>query len=158
MECKLYSELYGVDTVSLRYFNVYSEDQEVNGPYSTAIANWMETIKNNEDPFITGDGKQRRDMVHVSDVVSANIFAMECCDDFKGQNYDVGTGENISLNEVKQIVQYFPGVIFNYVGERKGDVALTKADINPLEKLGWRAKISIKEGINNCFERLKNEN
>ena len=77
MECKLYSELYGVDTVSLRYFNVYSEDQKASGPYATAISNFMQHIRDGKNPFITGDGEQRRDMAHVEDVVSANIFAME---------------------------------------------------------------------------------
>ena len=76
MECKLYSDLYGLDTVSLRYFNVYSEDQTVDGPYCTAIANWMHSIRQNIVPFITGDGTQSRDMLHVSDAVEANIFAM----------------------------------------------------------------------------------
>ena len=77
MECKLYAELYGVDTVSLRYFNVYSEDQKADGPYATAIANWMQFIRDGKTPFITGTGEQRRDMLHVSDAVRANIFAME---------------------------------------------------------------------------------
>ena len=76
LETKLYSQLYGLDTVTLRYFNVYSEDQEVTGPYATAVANWMHYIKNNKNPYITGDGEQRRDMLYVHDAVSANIFAM----------------------------------------------------------------------------------
>ena len=100
MECKLYSNLYGLDTVSLRYFNVYSPDQEADGPYATAIANWMQYIRNKKNPFITGNGKQRRDMAHLSDVVSANIFAMEHEKRFDGKNFDVGTGSNISLNEL----------------------------------------------------------
>tara|TARA_Y100000114_G_C11763350_1_gene331275 strand:- start:1616 stop:2479 length:864 start_codon:yes stop_codon:yes gene_type:complete len=156
MECKLYADLYGVDTVSLRYFNVYSEDQKADGPYATAIASWMKTIRENKTPYITGDGEQRRDMVHVSDVVSANIFAMEYTQDFCGQNFDVGTGSNISLNEIKQIIQnHFPDLKFDYVENRKGDVMLTKADIGPLRDLGWKAKVGIQAGINNCFEELK---
>ena len=77
IETKLYSELYGLDTVSLRYFNVYSKDQPADGPYATAISNWMKYIKNGKNPFITGEGDQRRDMLHVTDAVSANIFSME---------------------------------------------------------------------------------
>jgi UDP-glucose 4-epimerase len=156
LECKLYSKLYGLDTVSLRYFNVYSKDQEVDGPYATAIANWMHYIRESKTPFITGDGKQRRDMLHVSDAVSANIFAMGHKARFDGQNFDVGTGRNISLNEVKEIVQkHFPNVEFKHIEERKGDVMLTKARTAPLRKLGWKTKVSIKKGINECFANLK---
>ena len=156
MECKLYSQLFGVDTVTLRYFNVYSKDQEVSGPYATAIASWMEHIRQGKTPFITGNGEQRRDMLHVSDAVSANIFAMEHKERFDGQNFDVGTGRNISLNEVKEIAQkHFPETEFKYVEERKGDVMLTKARTAPLRKLGWKTKVSIKKGIDECFANLK---
>lgn len=158
MECKLYTQLYGVDTVSLRYFNVYSEDQKVNGPYATAISNWMETIRKNEVPFITGDGEQSRDMLHVSDAVSANIFAMNREENFNGESYDIGTGSNISLNEVKKIVQkYFPNVEFKYIENRKGDVMRTCANASKMKDLGWSTKVQIHDGINKCFEELKNE-
>ena len=73
----------------------------------------MQHIRENKSPFITGNGQQRRDMAHVEDIVSANIFAMEYNDRFNGKNYDVGTGDNISLNEIKKIVlKYFPDVEF----------------------------------------------
>ena len=77
METILYNKLYDVDAVALRYFNVYSENQSADGPYATAVANWMEYIRQGRNPFITGDGSQKRDMAHVSDIVSANIFCME---------------------------------------------------------------------------------
>tara|TARA_Y100000593_G_scaffold94442_1_gene193546 strand:+ start:682 stop:1539 length:858 start_codon:yes stop_codon:yes gene_type:complete len=155
IECKLYAELYGIDTVTLRYFNVYSKDQKVTGPYATAIANWMHYIKNNKRPYITGDGEQRRDMLHVSDAVSANIFAMYCDEDFNGLAYDVGTGTNISLNEVKDIVtEYHPEVEFEYVEPRPGDVLLTKAKASGLEERGWCVKYSIEKGIRECFSEL----
>lgn len=152
MECKLYSDLYNLDTVTLRYFNVYSSDQIAEGPYATAISNWMKHIKEKKSPFITGDGEQRRDMAHVDDVVSANIFAMNYEEKFNGANYDIGTGFNISLNEVRDIVlSHHPGVIFDYVEERKGDVLYTKANIAPLSKLGWFPKVSLEVGIQTCF-------
>ena len=138
LECELYSKLYGLDTVSLRYFNVYSPCQEAEGPYATAICNWMEFIRQGKDPFITGDGEQRRDMVHVEDVISANLFAMEYPDKFNGRHFDVGTGTNMSLNEVKDIiVSYFPNVNFEYREERTGDVRHTCANIERLRSLGW---------------------
>ena len=155
-ECKLYSKLYGLDTVSLRYFNVYSADQPSDGPYATAISNYMQYIRDNKNPFITGAGEQRRDMVNVEDVVRANIFAMEHKENFNGENYDVGTGDNISLNKIKDIVlQYFPEVVFDYVNERPGEVATTQGDPKPLRDLGWETKIQIIKGINECFSLLK---
>ena len=118
----------------------------------------MRFIRGGKNPFITGDGEQRRDMAHRDDVVDANIFAMEYEGKFGGRNYDVGTGDNTSLNEMKDIVnEHFPEVEFDYVEERKGDVLLTKADMSPLKELGWEPKIHIKEGISDCFERLKKE-
>ena len=153
---KLYSELYGIDTVSLRYFNVYSKDQPADGPYATAISNWMKYIKNGKNPFITGEGNQRRDMLHVADAVEANIFAMEREENFHGQTFDVGTGENISLNEVKEMVhRHFPGVEFEYVDPRPNEVAVTLAKTGPLKKLGWKTKVNINDGVEECFKHLK---
>ena len=153
LETKIYADVYGLEAVSLRYFNVYSECQTIDGPYVTAIANWMKNIKENKKSFITGDGEQRRDMVHVNDVISANIFAMNYKGTFGGTHYDVGTGENISLNEVKKIVQKFQNVEFDYVGARAGEVLLTKANIAPLLNLGWKHSISIQEGLEKCFSK-----
>ena len=158
MECKLYSELYGIDTVSLRYFNVYSPCQKADGPYATAIANWMKYIREKKNPFITGNGEQRRDMAHLEDVVSANIFAMEYDNKFNGQHYDIGTGTNISLNEIKDIVlSYFPELTFDYVEEREGDVLHTQADLSNILECGWRPSIEINTGIHDCFRRLLSE-
>jgi nucleoside-diphosphate-sugar epimerase len=153
LETKIYADVYGLESISLRYFNVYSECQTIDGPYVTAVANWMKNIRENKKSFITGNGEQRRDMVHVNDVVSANIFAMNHKGAFGGNCYDVGTGENISLNEVKAIVQKFHNVDFNYVEGRPGEVLFTKADIAPLSDLGWKHSISISEGLKRCFSK-----
>jgi UDP-glucose 4-epimerase len=156
LETSMYARLYGLDTVSLRYFNVYSHDQTINGPYATAISNWMHSIREGIQPYITGDGEQRRDMVNVSDVVDANIFCMNQESDFGGNVYDVGTGDNISLNEIKDIVnKHFPDIVFDYIPERNGDVMLTCANVKPLSDLGWVANIDIRKGIDDCFRRIK---
>ena len=158
MECRLYSKLYNLDTVTLRYFNVYSPDQKANGPYATAVSNFMQFIRDGKNPFITGSGEQRRDMANVNDVVSANIFAMEYEGNFDGQHYDVGTGQNISLNEIANIVlDYFPDISFDYVDPREGDVLFTKADMSNMQEVGWVPLIDIFNGISECFGRLKDE-
>jgi len=156
LETKLYSSLYGLETVSLRYFNVYSKDQRPSGPYSTAICNWMHCIRSSTQPYITGDGEQRRDMVNIEDILSANIFCMNYEGLFGGHTFDVGTGEDISLNEIKEIIlKHFPDLQFDYVEPREGDVNVSKANIKPLVDLGWRPKIKISEGIDDCFRGLK---
>tara|TARA_Y100000592_G_C5458948_1_gene312932 strand:+ start:204 stop:1079 length:876 start_codon:yes stop_codon:yes gene_type:complete len=158
IETTLYSNLYGIDTVSLRYFNVYSPDQKAGGAYATAVANWMEYIRQGKNPFITGNGEQRRDMLNVKDAVSANIFAMEHEGKFSGAVYDTGTGTNISLNEMKKIVeQYFPNIVFDYVDDRPGDVMETKAQPSSLKSIGWETEVNIVEGIDQCFRNLKDE-
>ena len=156
MQCRLWSKIYGLDTVSLRYFNVYSEDQEAKTAYATAIANWMHHIKGDKKPFLNGDGENRRDMLHVNDAVSANVFAMNYDGLFAGKSFDVGTGDNISLNEVIQIIHaHFPEVEFEKRPPRKGDVLLTRAKTSDLKKLGWKTTIDINSGINSCFKQLK---
>ena len=158
METLLYNRLYGLDTVALRYFNVYSVDQVAEGPYATCVANWRRFIKNGKTPYITGDGEQRRDMAHVNDVVSANIFCMNNIESVSGKVFDVGTGNNISLNEMKELVlETLPDLEFDYVDERPGDVRLTKANIQPLLDLGWKPDINISEGIRQCFSEFKND-
>jgi UDP-glucose 4-epimerase len=158
LEASIYPEIYGLDTVSLRYFNVYSEDQPAEGAYATAVANWMKYIRKGDNPFITGDGEQRRDMLYVDDAVAANIFAMDHKENFNGAAFDVGTGSNISLNEMKEIVQsHFDNVEFDYVKDRKGDVLETKADTQGLKDLGWKTKTDIKKGVDRCFKNLKKE-
>ena len=77
---------------------------------------------------------------------------------FNGQNFDTGTGNNISLNELKQIVlEHHPDTAFLYVDDRAGDVRLTKAETKPLSDLGWTTKMDIKTGVSNCFKGAKNE-
>lgn len=157
LETVMYNSLYGVPTVCLRYFNVYSKDQKADGPYATAIANWMEFIRTGKTPYITGDGEQKRDMAHVEDVVSANIFCLNNIDKTRGEVFDVGTGDNISLNQIKSTIKdHFPSLQFEYRDSRPGEVLETKANIKPLKDLGWRPKNPINQGINHCFENLKN--
>jgi UDP-glucose 4-epimerase len=153
MECRLYSELYGLDTVSLRYYNAYSEDQEYGGSYSTAICAWMEMIKQGKPLRIDGDGEQTRDLVHVQDIVSANIFCMNYQENFSGKGFNVGSGTSVSLNYIKDFINQNYDVIWNHAPERLGDVKHTLADISELRKLGWEPKVSIEEGLKKCFKK-----
>ena len=152
MECKLYSQLYGLDTVCLRYFNVYSEDQPFGGSYSTVISAWMEMVRQDRPLRIDGDGEQTRDYIHVDDVVSANLFCASHNKNFNGAVYDVGSGDVVSLNNIKEFVNENLKVSWDHAPVRPGDVRHTEADTSKLRKLGWTAKIGILEGLTRCFK------
>ena len=154
-ECRLYSQLYGLDTVCLRYHNVYSEDQIYGGSYSTAISAWMQMIREGRELRIDGDGEQTRDFVHVDDVVSANIFCMNHKSLFSGKHLDVGSGETCSLNFVKSVIDESHNVVWDHQPERKGDVKYTQADISELLSLGWKPSISLEDGLKRCFKKEK---
>jgi len=157
VESLLYNELYGLKTVALRYFNVYSYDQNAANEYATVVCNWKRFISEGRTPFITGDGNQRRDMTHVSDIVSANVFCAENLDNegLWGHWYDVGSGDNISLNELKEIVlKHFPDQRFDYIEPRAGDVMLTRADLSKFKQHGWGSKTKLTEGLNDVYGRL----
>ena len=153
MECRLYSQLYGLDTICLRYFNVYSEDQKYGGSYSTVICAWLEMIKQGKSLRIDGDGEQTRDLVHVDDIVSANIFCMKYQGVFNGKRLNVGSGTSVSLNYIKNFIDQNYDVIWIYIPERAGDIKESLADISELRKLGWEPNISIEEGLKKCFKK-----
>jgi UDP-glucose 4-epimerase len=153
MECRLYSELYRLDTVCLRYFNAYSEDQEFGGAYSTAICAWTEMIRQGKPLRIDGDGEQTRDLVHVEDIVEANLFCMNYEGNFGGKWFNVGSGKAVSINYIKNFIDKHNDVKWNHAPPRKGDVRHTLADITELQKLGWEPKISIDEGLARCFKK-----
>ena len=151
MECKLYAEIYGLDTVSLRYYNVYSEDQQFGGPYSTVLSAWMEMLRRKLPLRVDGDGEQIRDFVHVDDVVRANIFCAFYEESFDGRTLDIGTGEHLSLNEIRGLIDQMHDTRWTFADPRAGDIRTSRADIKPLTNLGWCAKIDIRKGIERCF-------
>jgi UDP-glucose 4-epimerase len=150
-ECQLYSRLYNLDTVCLRYYNLYSEDQKYGGAYSTAISAWMEMIKTNRPLRMDGDGEQTRDFIHVSDVVEANLFCMNYENKFNGNCYDIGSGKSISLNYIKNYINKYNKVEWVQFPERIGDVKNTKSDISKILQIGWSPKVSIEDGLKLCF-------
>lgn len=98
--CKLYSEVYGMDTVSLRYFNVYGPRMNFEGAYKLVIAIFIQQMREGKPLTITNDGAQRRDFTYVDDIVAANIQSAECESLLKGEAFNIGTGDNFSVNEL----------------------------------------------------------
>jgi len=101
--CKMFSEVYKLDTVSLRYFNIYGENQPLTGAYRTIIGIFGEQYKNNKPLTITNDGKQRRDFTYVGDVVSANLLAAHHPKKQNGEMYNVGHGNSHSINKIAEM-------------------------------------------------------
>jgi len=150
-ECKLYSDLYNMDTVCLRYFNVYSEDQGYGGPYSTVIAAWMESLRNNLPLTLEGDGSQTRDFVYLDDIVDANVFCMNHKHSFDGEAYDIASGKTISLKAIKKYIDSRYTIAWNTLPPREGDVKHVTPNFNKIKTLGWHAKTSIDQGLKKCF-------
>ena len=155
LECKVYSSLYDIDTVCLRYFNVYSEDQKYGGPYSTVISAWLNSIRNKNPLRLDGDGSQTRDFIHVDDIVSANIFCMNYISDFEGAVCDVGTGKSHTLSHIKQYFDNVFEVTWDLQPSRVGDIKKSQADVTVLNNLGWDAQINLKTGLRRCIAHVR---
>lgn len=144
--CIMCSKFYELETVSLRYFNVYGPRQttESDGPYATVIGIFLEQRKNNRPMSVVPDGNQKRDFTHVTDVARANILAMESDKVGKGEIINVGTGKNYSVLEVAGLI----GGERKFIESRQGEVRETLADNRKAkELLLWEPKIPFEEGI-----------
>jgi len=157
LECELYKNLYGLDVVCLRYFNVFSEDQVPTTSYPTVISAWMKGIREKKDLIIYGDGLQTRDFIHVDDIVDCNLFFANYKNALNKQFFDVGTGESYSLNYIKDYILTKHDVKFVNLESRKSDINSSCADTSALKNIGWHAKISFNDGLKQCFaqENLK---
>lgn len=150
--CKIASELYGLDTVCLRYFNVFGPGQYGDSAYSTVISAWLEALyfPKNKKAFLEDDGEQSRDFCYVDNVVQANILAMKCQQPIKGDVFNVAHGERTTVNEVKKLIEEYTGkkLDLEYREARIGDVRHTHADISKAKKvLGYEPKINFAEGL-----------
>jgi UDP-glucose 4-epimerase len=140
---KLFSEVYDLSTVSLRYFNVYGPGMDPNGAYALAIGKFIKQRIDGQPMTITGDGTQTRDFTHVKDVVRANILAATSEKVGKGEVMNIGAGRGVSMNEVAALI----GGPVEHIAPRL-EPHDTRAD-NTLarELLGWQPTIAIEEGI-----------
>jgi nucleoside-diphosphate-sugar epimerase len=146
--CSLYSKLYDLDSVCLRYFNAYGPGQLGDSPYSTAISAWMDKIKRLQPLRSDGDGEQTRDMVYVGDIVDSNIIASLNKAKFSGDIFNIGTGKSYSNNDILDLLrERFEIKIIN-APERVGDVRHTRAEISKSrEILGFTSKVDLREGL-----------
>jgi UDP-glucose 4-epimerase len=144
--CKMYTNLYGLKTIIFRYFNVYGERSPTTGQYAPVIGIFLRQKNANEPLTIVGDGSQKRDFVHVHDVANANVLAAltDIPDEYYGQVYNIGTGENISILEIAKIISD------NYVNipSRDGEAKTTLSCIDKAKNIfGWEPKFNVKDWI-----------
>jgi nucleoside-diphosphate-sugar epimerase len=140
---RMFHRLFGMQTITLRYFGVYGPRMAQEGSYVLAIAAFLKARREGRPLEIYGDGEQTRDFTHVSDVVSANMLAMDC-EIADGRAINIGRGENVSLNRIAAMIG---GSTIHHEG-RPGDMRDTLADRTQAERvLGWRPRVSIEEGI-----------
>ena len=155
MYCKTYAELYNMQTISLRYFNVFGPRQDPNGEYAAVIPKFTEKICAGESPTVFGDGKQTRDFVYVKDVARANILAMDS--DISGL-FNIGTGIQTSLNNLAKMIMDAAeiSVDMKYEPAREGDVRHSVADISKAKsELGYKPEWELTDGIKETVEYFK---
>jgi len=143
---RLYEELYGLETVALRYFNVYGPRQQ--GPYSGVISTFLEQARADEPITIEGDGQQSRDFVHVSDVVRANLQAATT--DRIGEAYNIGTGQRTTIEKLAETIRDATGSSSPIVHRepRPGDIRHSGADTSKASRdLGFEAQVGLEPGI-----------
>jgi UDP-glucose 4-epimerase len=140
---RMFHRLFGMQTLTLRYFGVYGRRMPQEGSYVLAVAAFLKARREGRPLEIYGDGEQTRDFTHVSDVVSANMLAMDC-EIADGRALNVGRGENVSVNRIAAMIG---GPTIHHEG-RPGDMRDTRADWTQAARvLGWRPRVSIEEGI-----------
>ena len=147
---QVFSRVYGLETVSLRYFNVFGPRQDPSSQYSGVISRFIAALLSGEQPVIYGDGEQSRDFTYIANVVDANLKAAETTKGI-GTVINVANGERITLNELLKEVQELTGktdVAVDYRAPRAGDVLHSLADITRArEFLGFEPRVGLREGL-----------
>jgi UDP-glucose 4-epimerase len=150
---RVFLELYGLKTVSLRYFNVFGPKQDPSSEYSGVISRFISAILNDKQPVIYGDGEQTRDFVYVNDVVSANILASRALPGV----YNIACAKSISLNTLVAVIGNIleKPVVPRYESARAGDIKHSLADINRAKGMGYIPKYDLKEALIETIEWFK---
>ncbi len=141
--CRLFNQVYGLETVSLRYFNVYGPRNSSEGAYALVIAKFFDLFKNGKPLTITGDGTQTRDFTSVHDVVRANILAMQSKKVGKGEVINIGAGRNFSVNEVAKLI----GGKFVHIAPRLEPHDTLASNALAKKLLDWTPEWKLEEGI-----------
>ncbi|HEV2884439.1 MAG TPA: SDR family oxidoreductase [Pyrinomonadaceae bacterium] len=148
--CQVFTRVYGLETVSLRYFNVFGPRQDPSSQYSGVISRFISALLSGERPVIYGDGEQSRDFTYIDNVVDANLKAAETQKGI-GEVVNIANGERVTLNELLEELKDLTGrhdVVADYQEPRAGDVRHSLADIsNAREFLGFEPKVDLRTGL-----------
>jgi nucleoside-diphosphate-sugar epimerase len=160
--CQSFYNVLGVETVCLRYFNVFGPRQHPTSQYAAVIPKFIRQLLNGERPIIFGDGLQSRDFTFIDNVVSANLLACHAPAQIAcGRTFNVAAGKNFSLNELYSLLQQITGCNTppSYAPERNGDVRDSLADTSQAQQaLGYRTLVDFREGLQRTVEWYKSEN
>ena len=147
---RLYTELYGLETVGFRYFNVFGRRQDPHGYYAAVIPKFLKALLNGETPTINGDGKQSRDFTYIDNVIEANLKGMAASREAAGQAYNIAYGGRVFLIDLYNKLCEVLGVDIKpiYGPDRAGDIKHSNADISKAKKLlGYDPDYSFEDGI-----------
>ena len=156
--CRVFTQVYGLETISLRYFNVFGPRQDPSSTYSGVISRFIDALMKGGTPVIYGDGEQTRDFTYIANVVNANIQASQVTSGL-GETLNVANGERVSLNTLLETLKTIvgkPDVSAEYLPERKGDVKHSQADNSrAVECLGYAKLVGLEEGLRNTIDWWK---
>ena len=152
--CQVYTKLYGLETVCLRYFNVFGPRQDPNSQYSAVIPKFIQLIKDGKRPVVYGDGEASRDFTYVSNVVQGNLLACTA-ENAAGEVFNVACGGSITINQLIQKISDILGkkIVPIYEDPRTGDIKCSYASIEKAKEiLGYDGIICFDDGINRTME------
>jgi UDP-glucose 4-epimerase len=151
---RVFHELYGLEFVALRYFNVFGPRQDPRSPYSGVLSVFNAALRGETQPTVYGDGEQSRDFVYVKNVVEANLLAAEA-QGASGLIFNIGTGNRYTLNETLTLLGRITGrpTVAKYASAREGDIRDSQADIGlAKDMLGYYPRVGFEEGLKGTWE------
>jgi len=153
--CKVFHEIYGLPTVTLRYFNVFGPRQDPLSQYAAVIPRFITAMLNDASPIVYGDGKQSRDFTFVKHVVDANVLA---CESEETGTFNVACGRSISINELVELIGDITGktIEVEYVAPRLGEVRHSLADISKARSFGYEPKSYFKDELEATIRWFEN--
>jgi len=155
--CAAFTQVYGLETVRLRYFNVFGPRQSPDSPYAAVIPLFLQAMLESRSPPVHGDGQQSRDFTFVEDAVQANLLAAEA-PGVSGKVYNIACGRRTSLLELIALMNQLLGsdILPSYRDPRPGDVRHSQADITRAQaELGYQPRIDVERGLRHCLDFLR---
>ncbi|MEX1133494.1 MAG: SDR family oxidoreductase [Acidimicrobiia bacterium] len=160
--CKVFTRVYGLETVSLRYFNVFGPRQDPTNQYAAVIPLFITALLNGRRPTVFGDGEQTRDFTYIDNVVDANLLSAHGDTRSAGETFNVACGDRVSLNELLKITADLIGIVdweADYTDPRPGDIRDSLATVTKAaELLGYEPKVGLADGLRRTIDWFSSVN